>query len=135
MLTGPREATTAFVRNNYLLVVDGHADIWTYDPAITAQDEHGNDVVAPTDFARAEVGRDGSKLMVIDNAGTSWIYDMNTGSWLKSNNVDEKLEGEDENTQNPWKRGKNAAVALPPEDDAAAPAKRSKSKSHAREDA
>ena len=38
-------------------------------------------------------------------------YDLNTGEWTEGPKVDELLEGEAENTTEPWKRGHNVGTA------------------------
>lgn len=123
-MAGPRDAKTALVRNSVLTVIDGRGNIWMYDPAIVV-DADGNDIVAPTDFGSVRVGD--NAIMVIDSAGSVWTYDLNSELWTEGPKVDEKLEGEAENTTNPWKRGHNLGTA-PVVDELTPLKKKSKSK-------
>lgn len=107
-MAGPRDAKAAFVRSGILTVIDGRGNIWKYDPAIVL-DAEGEDIVAPTGFDTCSVGN--NSIMVIDGGGSVWNYGLHTGEWTEGPKVDELLEGEVENTYEPWKRGHNVGAA------------------------
>lgn len=107
-MAGPRDAKDAFVRSGILTVIDGRGNIWKYDPAIVL-DAEGEDIVAPTGFETAAVGP--NSILVVDAAGSAWTYHLNTDEWSEGPKVDELLEGEVENTTQPWKRGHNVGTA------------------------
>ena len=122
-MAGPRDAKAAFVRSGILTVVDGRNNIWKYDPAIVL-DAEGEDIVAPAGFETAALGN--NAVMVIDAAGSAWTYDLNTGEWSEGPKADELLEGEVENTTEPWKRGLNLGAAPAVVEGAEAKKKKSK---------
>jgi len=110
-LAGPRDASTAFVRNGELKVIDGRGNTWTYDASVTT-DANGDEIVAPTGFSEAELGK-GDTLLVVDESDTAWTYNLNQGEWSKGLSIEDHLPGEDEKTTEPWKQGHNVSTKAP----------------------
>lgn len=128
-MAGPRDAKAAFVRGGILNVIDARGNIWIYDTAVTT-DAEGDEIVAPTGFGEiAEVSP--NSIMVVDAASSVWTFDLNTGKWSEGPNLDERLEGEDKNTTEPWKRGHNVGTPPAAEEAPPPPVSRKKSKEDA----
>jgi len=129
-LNGPRDVKAAFVLGGFLTLIDGRGNVWKYDTGVT-EDADGDEIHAPASIDNVAIvpGRDGIIALAGD---VMWTYNLSQGTWHEGVSIDELLEGEAENTTNPWKRGHNVDSSPAPAEEA--PAK-SKKKSKAHEDA
>jgi len=121
-LAGPKDVTAAWNDGGTLRLVDGRGNSWSYDTGIT-EDADGNEIVAPSGFDVVEVVPARDRLLIV-SGGSFWTYSLAQGEWREGLPVGELLEGEEEKTTDPWKRGHN--VETPKPEDEVTPAKKRK---------
>jgi hypothetical protein len=121
-LAGPKDVTGAFIEGGTLTLVDGRGNSWRYDTSVT-EDADGNEIVAPSSIDTVIVAPARERLIVV-SGGDYWTYNLNQGEWHEGLSATELLEGEEEKTTDPWKRGHN--VETPKPEDEVTPAKKRK---------
>ena len=104
-LIGPTDVTGAFIEGGKLTLVDGRGNSWIYDTGVT-QDATGDEIVAPSSIDTVIVAPNRERLIVV-SGGTYWTYSLTQGAWREGLSCTELLEGEEEKTTDPWKRGHN----------------------------
>jgi hypothetical protein len=108
---GPRDAHAAFAgASGQLTVIDARGTVWKWDGSIT-EDAEGNEIKGPPGVQSAFCTD--NTILVIDQSGTAWSYNLHNQTWTEQLNTTDVLEGEAEKQYEPWKKGNNVTVPAP----------------------
>lgn len=99
---GPTDVRAALVKDGKLVVIDGRAQPWTFQPG-TQKDAHGDPVPGPEGAEAAFVINE--RLYVIDGSGVCWTYIAGNSEWAEGAKIDDKADPDSEDKDLPWIKG------------------------------
>src|SRR5262245_49440228 len=100
---GPTDVAAALIHNNNLVILDGRAQTWTFNPK--AKNAAGEAIEGPEGAKEAVVI--GGRLHVLDGSGVLWTYNPPEG-WVEGFEMDDKIENEGEGDKDKaWIKGRS----------------------------